>query len=406
MKPSPNQNHENPRVRTSEFGPAWQALAKVLFGVVFFHFILMRFEVVSAFFTRVISVSTPFIAGGFLAFILNIPLGFLERRVLFKLKETKLKGLIRPLSMVLSLLFFTAVISLVAGLIIPTLVETISMLANQVPGLIRSFDAWLSSVEQPQTQEIIDKIQDMVLQIDFQNLANSILQFLSKGSNMAGIGGLISGAFGTVINTFVALVFSIYLLANKETLGRQARKILFAYLPEAKADYINHVASVTFRNFHGFFTGQFTEAIIVGILSFIGMSLLRLPYAAMLSVLAAFMNLIPIAGAWIGTAIGALMIAAINPVQALIYIIFTLLLQQFESNLIYPRVMGSAVDLPSMWVLVAITVGGSLMGLAGMILFVPLFAVIYTLMGESANKRLDQRGIDIQDKIQAEREGD
>ena len=202
-----------------------------------------------------------------------------------------------------------------------------------------------------------------------------------------------SSVIGGVVNFILAFTFSIYVVHQKERLGSQAKRLLYAYLPEARSDRIIEILSLSHKTFSNFITGQFTEAIILGALCFVGMSIFRFPYALMISVLVGFTALIPIVGAFIGTIVGALLIVTVSPIQALWFILFILVLQQIEGNLIYPRVVGTSVGLPGIWVLVAVTAGGSLYGIVGMLFSVPVSSVLYCLLRETVRRRVKERGI-------------
>lgn len=226
-------------------------------------------------------------------------------------------------------------------------------------------------------------------------LQNNITSFLSKyGEDFLNTTiGITSSIFSLVVNLVLALAFSLYLLAQKETLTGQAKKVVRALFSEKWAHWITDVARMTNRTFSNFVTGQLTEAVILGTLCFLGMLIFRLPYAGVISVLVGFTALIPIFGAFIGVGIGAFLILLVSPIKALWFILFFVILQQLEGNLIYPRVVGKSVGLPGIWVLAAVTVGGNAFGLAGMLLAVPLCSVLYTLARQGVNARLARKGL-------------
>ena len=211
---------------------------------------------------------------------------------------------------------------------------------------------------------------------------------------MSSGGGLIGGVVSGLSTFVIGLIFSFYILLQKERLARQGRQCLYALLPERAADRTLEVLRLTDRTFSGFLSGQCLEACILGTLFVVAMSLFRMPYALLVGVLIALTALIPIVGAFIGCAVGALLIAISDPRQALVFVILFLVLQQIEGNLIYPHVVGSSVGLPSIWVLAAVTLGGKLMGIAGMLFFIPLCSVLYALFRQFVIRRLRQRHVD------------
>ncbi|HIZ56943.1 MAG TPA: AI-2E family transporter, partial [Firmicutes bacterium] len=237
------------------------------------------------------------------------------------------------------------------------------------------------------------------IQIDWAKLAESVSDFLQYGSTnlFHTTVGITTSIFSGFFNLILGSVFSIYLLLQKERLCLQAKKLLFAYLPEQRVHTILRIGSLSNKTFSGFVTGQVVEAAIIGILCFIGMKIFSMPYASMISCLVGLTALIPIFGAFIGTAIGAFLILMDNPMQAVWFILFIIILQQVEGNLIYPKVVGKSVGLPGIWVLTAITIGGSTFGIAGMLFSVPLCSVLYCMLKESVAKRLKNKKITVQE---------
>ena len=225
---------------------------------------------------------------------------------------------------------------------------------------------------------------------------NKITSFIQNGATNV-ISSTFNAAASVVngtINFFLGLIFAFYLLSQKEKLMVQTKRFLYAFFPEKKMDSILRVGSLANKTFSNFISGQCTEAVILGVLCFIGMSVFRFPYALMISVLVGFMSLIPIFGAFIGVAIGAFLILMVSPLKALWFVVFFIVLQQVEGNLIYPRVVGNSIGLPAIWVLVAVIVGGSAMGILGMILFIPLCSVLYALLREAVPKKLSEKGLE------------
>ena len=233
------------------------------------------------------------------------------------------------------------------------------------------------------------------MEFNWDSIIQTAIDFLKNGA-----GSVLTSTFSVartvinyLVNFFIGFVFACYILLQKEKLSRQIKKVLYAFLPEKAVQKTLDVASLSYRTFSNFVTGQCLEAVILGTMFFVVMSIFQFPYALLIGVVIAFTALIPIFGAFIGCVIGAFLILVVNPMKALMFIILFLVLQQIEGNLIYPHVVGGSVGLPSIWVLLAVTVGGSLMGVLGMLIFIPLFSVLYALFREFVYKRLKERGI-------------
>ncbi len=342
----------------------------------------------------VFKILQPFLLGGAIAFVLNLPMKGVEERLFGKWKGSRLRALKRPLSILLSIVFFILLIVLIAVTVIPQLVKTIGTLGTQIPVAITQLIEYLFTLEQryPQVDIPVEALEK--LQLGWDSIMEKGIEFLKSGAvtkmlfstfNVAS--GLVSGA----VNAVIAFIFALYILGQKEELGNQGRRILKAYLPEEVCDRVLYVLSLLYRSFSSFITGQCIEAVILGSMFIVSMSLMRLPYAVMIGVLIAFTALIPIVGSFVGCAVGTLMILTVDPLKALIFLILFQVLQQIEGNLIYPRVVGNSVGLPGIWVLAAVTLGGSLFGVGGMLLFIPISAVLYTLLREDVNRRNEKK---------------
>lgn len=343
---------------------------------------------------RVIGLLSPFILGGCIAFIMNVPMRVIERNLF---RNEKLKRIKRPISILLTLIFILGIIFIVTFVISPELFQTISTLVKSIPAFGERVQRQLTELvnKYPELQTYIADFQFDWNQIDWELVAKNILGFAQDftsnifNSTIGIVGSIVSG----LANFIIGFVFAIYILTQKENLSRQAKKILYAYLPEKKAErtiYIFTLAETTFSNF---LSGQCTEAIILGCMFFVAMTIFKLPYALLVGVLIAFTALIPIFGAFIGCIIGAFLILMISPVQAFWFVILFNVLQQIEGNLIYPHVVGGSVGLPSIWVLFAVTVGGNLMGIFGMLIFIPICSVVYALLRTAVNNRIQKRDI-------------
>lgn len=336
-----------------------------------------------------LSILAPFVAGGCIAFVLNLPMRAIEEKMLGGWKGKSGRMFKRGVSLFLSILLVAVIILFAVVTVVPELKESFVTIGTQIPAFTDKVmkDLKELAADNPEVLSQIDKWQSQ--EIDWASLSKHIGQFLTSG-----MGSVLSSAYvmasniiGGAIDSFVAIVFAIYILAQKEKLADQGRRLLRAYLPPKACDTVQYILRLLSANFGRFIAGQCTEAVILGCLFFVTMTIFRFPYALVISVLIALTALIPIVGAFIGCAVGALLILMTNPVQALWFVVLFLILQQLEGNLIYPHVVGNSVGLPSIWVLVAVTVGGSLFGVAGMLFFIPLTATLYALLRDSVNAR-------------------
>ena len=346
---------------------------------------------------------SPFLGGAALAFILNVPMRFLERN-LFSWAREKRRGrerlpraLVRALSLLLTFVLVALVLLVLVLVVAPELTETISGLSVTIQDAVIRFLSWAED-QFANNPEVVSWLENLTIDwrsIDWESILSGVADFLRNGAGDV-LNSTISAAKSMVsilTSFFIALVFACYILLQKEKLGLQCRKALFALLPQKAAERIISVCSLSHRVFSSFITGQCVEAVILGTMFFVVMSILKMPYALLVGCLIAVTALIPIVGAFIGCAVGAFLILMVSPMQALIFVIMFLILQQVEGNLIYPHVVGSSVGLPSIWVLFAVTIGGSLMGVVGMLLFIPLTSVLYTLFREFVYKRLREKNI-------------
>lgn len=339
----------------------------------------------------------PFLLGGGIAFVLNVPMSFLEEKIFRNryLKEKKAaKKIARPVSLVLTIGIVVGVIVLVMFVVIPELTQTIISLGGRIR-------VYVPQVQQFWEEFFVDNKEVSAwldgLNLNVDRLIDNAVAFFQNGvgdflnSTMSAIGSIVSGVAAFVI----AFVFACYVLLQKEKLRVQMQKVMYAFLPEERVEWCLEVCSLTSKSFSSFLTGQCVEALILGMMFFIAMSIFNMPYALLVAVLISFTALIPIFGAFIGCIVGAFLILMVDPLQALGFVIMFLILQQIEGNLIYPKVVGASVGLPSIWVLAAVTIGGSLMGIVGMLIFIPIVSVVYTLFRASVYKRLRKKHRDI-----------
>lgn len=336
-----------------------------------------------------LSIAMPFIIGGAVAFIINMPMNAIENSLLKKWKGKSAEKFKRPVSLVLAILLVIVVITVVVITVLPQLIKTITDIVYLIPPFVDKSVDWLQKqfADNPQILKYINEIDTD--SIDWAGMLSSVGTFIKNqfGNVVSGAAGLISGIAGGVVDGVIAVIFGIYVLVQKERLATQAERILRAYLKDKKYDFVIKTGRLLNRNFNNFLTGQCLEAVILGSMFFVVMTILNIPYAALAGVLIGFTALIPVAGAFIGCFICALLILMVSPVKTVVFLVTFIVLQQIEGNLIYPRVVGNSVGLPAMWVLMAVSIGGSLMGVAGMLLFIPIFSTIYMLLRDDVNMR-------------------
>lgn len=328
----------------------------------------------------------PFLLGAAIAFVMNVPMRWIEG----KIRPGKPCRWRRGVSLVLTLVAVTGIVTTVMLVVVPEFFRTLMTLQSSVPAFLADMQDKLTSWF-AQYPDVVTYIEQM--EVDWEQLMQGVVGFLTTGAGsllnttFSAAKSIVSGvtAFG------IGLVFAIYILLQKETLGRQTSKLVRACLLQQLADNVLRTARLAESIFSSFLTGQCVEAVILGMMFFITLSVLRMPYELLIGVLIAFTALIPIFGAFIGCAVGAFLILMVSPMQALAFICVFLVLQQLEGNLIYPHVVGNSVGLPSIWVLVAVTLGGSMMGITGMLIFIPLVSVFYTLLREWVNECLAQK---------------
>ncbi|HIT67813.1 MAG TPA: AI-2E family transporter [Candidatus Merdisoma merdipullorum] len=369
-------------------------MKKLMFLITFTIILLVgvqRLDVVLGTLDVLWTIFFPFVLGAAIAFLLNVPMSFMEKRLFGEEKKEKWKRkLARPLSLLLTIVLVMAVIALVIFVVVPELSSTVSSLAAQIEAALPKAQSWLESTfrDNEQVSAWIDS-----QEVNWEAMVQTALNMLQTGAGsvLASTVVVARGIINALYTFIISVIFACYVLVQKEKLSVQAQKLLRAVFPEKHADRITYIFSLSYSTFTNFITGQCLEAAILGTMFFVVMSVLKFPYALLVGVLVAFTALIPIFGAFIGCAIGAFLILVVNPMRALAFIILFLVLQQIEGNLIYPHVVGNSVGLPSIWVLVAVTVGGNLMGIAGMLVFIPITSVLYTLLREWVYRRLKEK---------------
>lgn len=332
-------------------------------------------------------VISPFIVGGAMAFILNVPMNFIQNQLFAKQKKT---GWVRAVSLLLAIILVASIIMLVAFGVAPELARSVRLLMHNAQGQMTQFLQWADAYVRNSSE-----LQSLLLQLgeDSTDILDNLVKLMQNSAHnmISSTVNAASSVVGAVANFVLSLVFACYILAQKETLGRQVRRVMHAFLPQKAEVYLLRVARLSARTFSSFITGQCMEAIILGSMFVLVLSILRFPYALLIGILIAFTALIPIFGAFIGCAISVILILTVNPIKALIFIGIFLLLQQIEGNLIYPRVVGGSVGLAPIWVFAAVIIGGDLFGIVGMLVFIPLTSVLYTLFREWVGARCEKK---------------
>ena len=367
-----------------------KTLVGIIFAGILFFIILQNFGEVLGVLRALIAVIMPFILGACIAFIINVPMRGVESFLFGKTKRFKKSR--RPVSFVITLALVLGVIAVAMNIIIPQLGSTLYTIGSEIPDAMNSLQAWIND-----RMSVWQSLADFAEQfsVDWTEIGvklSGFLQTAAAGILDSGIGA-VTNIIGMVVNFFIGLIFAIYILMSKEKLATEAKQTVFAVFPERVAERILYIAALASGTFSRFISGQCLEACILGTLFFIAMTVAGMPFALLIAVTIAFTALIPLVGAFIGCAVGALLILMESPLQALVFIIMFLVIQQIEGNLIYPHVVGNSVGLPPIWMLIAITIGGNAMGIFGMILFIPLCSVFYSVARVLIYDTLDAKGI-------------
>ncbi len=349
-------------------------------------FVIVRFDDLWHMVRLILSQLTPLFAGLAIAFILSRPCAFFRRTLDRGLKGTPLTGLSLPLAVALSYVLLIGAVAAIFAFVIPQLTSSVGRFAANLSGYLAQVQVWINDItawlhlEELDLSQFGQTLREFVNSL-FSALSTAVPQLLS----------LTSGLVSVAITMVLALVFSVYLLSGKDTLLGQCRRVLKAYVPKKVYDVVLDVASLTADTFSRFVSGQITEACILGGLTFLGMLILRLDYALLIAVLIGVSALVPVVGAYVGAITSALLLVMVDPIDALIFLIFLVCLQQIEGNVIYPRVVGTSLGLPGIWVLTAVTVGGGLFDLAGVLLSVPVASILYALLKRDVRKRLTRQ---------------
>ena len=361
-------------------------------GCVVLAWLLLDTERVGVLLNTVWGLFSPFVVGSAIAFIFNVPMRAIERH----LDGIRKEGTRRALAIILTIFALVLVVMFVVELLVPQIQLTVQSLKETIPAFVKrtANSLMVFMDENPELKAWVLETTNLE-SIDWSSMLQKILTFVGDsvstvaGGAFSAIGSLTSG----IVNAVISIVFALYCLSRKDILARQGRKILYSIISEKRADEIIRVLRLTNVTFSNFISGQCLEAVILGCLFAVVMAILGMPYIPLVSVIIAVTALIPVVGAFVGCVVGAFFILVNDPFQALTFVAMFLVLQQLENNLIYPRVVGTSIGLPGMWVLVAVTIGGEIMGVGGMLVMIPLTSVLYTLAREFTDKRIEERNI-------------
>lgn len=363
--------------------PEWRSCLKIGTTVFLLYLAIHYWENAAAFLGMLLGAATPLLIGCVIAYIVNIVMRVYERHYFPKSEKAIARTSRRPVCMIAAMISLVVVVGLIVWLIVPQLYSCVELLLSLIPDAMRSVIAWAEKY-----QIVPENILDALAGIDWRSRLSQIINTV-----LAGVGNVMDFAINMVMSVFsgivtalMSIIFAIYLLTGKEKLGNQCNRLMQRYLKDSWNRKLQNLLKTLNECFHKYIVGQCTEALILGGLCLVGMLVLQLPYAPMISALIAFTALIPVAGGYIGAGIGAFMILTVSPVKALIFLIFIVVLQQLEGNIIYPKVVGSSMGLPAIWVLAAVTIGGGIMGIIGMVISVPIAATAYRLLQKDLNR--------------------
>lgn len=361
--------------------------------IVVLSFVLLNLSNVTSALDSILSILSPFTLAIGIAFVFNLPMKLFEDKVFYFLDKPKYKSaknMKRPLSILATVITIFGLLTALIVFVIPQLVESMSTLLNSVPGYMQSFEKLIN--QYINSTELFKTISEELLLV-WKDILQVGGQFL--GTSINGLLNVTIGVTSGVTNFIISLVLAVYMLSSKETLILQLKKFIYAFSKKNFADKVIEIGKLANITFANFITGQCIEAVIIGVLCFIGMTILSMPYALLISVIVGITALIPIFGAFIGTIPSAFIIMIISPIQALVFVIFIIVLQQLEGAFIYPKVVGGSIGLSAIWVMLAMIVGGSTFGFLGMLLGIPTFGVIYRLISQYTSNKLKSKNISL-----------
>ncbi len=372
----------------------------VLLGFSTVCYLFLNQKGISKIFVTLLSIMFPFILGGVLAFMIKIVLNFFEEKLFNKIKSARFQKHKRKISILVSIFVIFLIIFIILRIVVPQFISSISKLQTALPPLIQK--AIDKSRNIAFIDEYSDKMQKIYDHLSVSKIFDQIREFVKNQGDNSSISTAFQRAYSTatnilggIVNFVLALITAIYILSDKEHLEYQSKRIVYSIFSKKTSGKIFHVFKLLHQNFEGFIRGQIIDSTVLGIIVFIFSFLAKMPNATTLGVLAGVTNLVPIIGPFIGGFMGFVLIVIDDFSKAIIFVIFIFIMQQVESNLIYPKLVGGAVGLPALWTLIAITVGGSLFGVVGMWVFIPLTSTIYTLIGEYTKYKIDKKDIDL-----------
>ena len=368
-----------------------QSLLLIVIGVLLMS-ALLNFSEVLGVFNLMIGLFMPLLVGGAIAFIMNVPMSFFERqidRLSGGRRNRFLEKIKSPLCIIITFAIFVGAIYFIGNVIFPNLVESVKSIAAIVQ---QSYPGWITALDEKGINT--DLLEKYFPEIDTAKIVDTLKS--SASTILSTAGQAATSVFSVMTNFVLGLIFAIYILAAKKKLGRQARQMAYAYLSKSRADNVCEIASLAYRTFANFLSGQCLEAVILGCMFFVVLFIGNFPYAATIAVVIGSMALIPYVGAFMGLFVGCLLIAVVSLKQMFWFIIVFLIVQLVEGQIIYPRVVGGSVGLPAIWTLFAVIVGGNISGILGMVIFIPIFSVIYALLRRNVYKRLDKKKISIE----------
>ena len=368
-----------------------QNLLLIVIGVLLMS-ALLNFSEVLGVFNLIIGLFMPLLVGGAIAFIMNVPMSFFERQ-LDRLSGGRRGGFLQkaksPICILITVAMFAAAIYFIGNVIFPNLVESIKSIAAIVQ---QSYPGWIEFLDEKGINTAL--LEKVFPEIDtakiMETIKNSAFTILTTAGQAA------TSVFSVMTNFVLGLIFAIYILSAKKKLGRQAKQMAYAYLSKSHADNVCEIASLAYKTFANFLSGQCLEAVILGSMFFVVLFIGNFPYAATIAVVIGSMAMIPYVGAFLGMFIGCLLIAVVSLKKMFWFIIVFFVVQQIEGQIIYPRVVGGSVGLPAIWTLFAVIVGGNISGILGMVIFIPIFSVIYVLLRRNVYNRLNKKKISIE----------
>lgn len=371
-------------------------ILKVAAIILAIYFALVYIKPIWVSLVTVYEVIRPLIIGLGMAFIVNLPMNFFQDKVFSKiLKRDRDDNLVIILSMLLSWIIFIIAVVLILTVFIPEIINAISTMGTFGPAFVNNLLDSLSKSDIETVQKIQVSISEALAQFDWNDFANGIIDFLTgnEASILNTTRDILTSVSSSMLTFLMAFLFSIYVSANKKELRYEATKAIYANFKEENADKINYVAKLSYNSFANFIVSRAVSCVILGILTFAGMKILKMPYAGMISVLVGAFDVIPYFGPWISTGVGSILIFIISPVKALVFIVYVLIIQQVQENIIYPLFIGKHIGLPAIWIFASVFVGGRLLGIAGMIIFMPIATIIYTLFNDNVNKKIAEKNM-------------